>query len=182
MMSFSAAADQHQVHLSSLIVEKRRVTVEKEKENLEGNTLQTDVSAIKSKKSELETEIATIQTTQREQAAILEAKQAEIEHLTKTNTGIVAELQKSLSFYRKSGLNFERFDDRQLKLTFTLVDPRDHARPFSFFLLVNSHDQYEVEGCSPPIAALPEMLATLNATNDFSAFVVGMRQQFKAMV
>ncbi len=182
IMGFFAQADEHQIQLSNLIVEKRRVAVEKEKENLEGDSLQRDVSNLNAKCAELAAEVKNTHEVQHEQAAILDAKKSEIARLTEINTTIVGELQKSLGFYRKFGLNFERLDDRQLKLTFTLVDPRDHARPFAFFLLINSRDQYEVEGCSPPVAALPVLLATLNATNDFSAFVISMRQQFKMMV
>jgi len=182
MVHLSAEAEQQQVVLSNLIIEKRRVAVEKEKENLEGDNLQKDVNNINAQKAELAKEVQNIQQLQQQQASILEQKQSEIARVTQNNMGIVAELKKSLSFYQKLGLNFEQLENRNLKLTFTLIDPRDHARPFSFLLLINSHDQYEVQACNPHIPALPLLLSTLNSTNDFSGFIIAMRQQFKATV
>jgi hypothetical protein len=182
MLRLSRDTEEHQLLLSSLIVEKRRVVVAKEKENLEGNTLQTDLRTIQTRKTQLDDEVASIKAVQREQAVVLEAKQAEVARLSARNREVTEELHKSLGFYRKFGLDFEKRADRWLKLTFTLVDPHNHGREFSFMLFINARDQYEVQDCSPAVQALPAMLATLNTTNDFSAFIIGMRRQFQAMV
>ena len=182
MMAASMEAEEQRLVLSNLIVKKRRVAVEKEKENLEGNTLQKDLQNIRVKCDELGTEVELLQTAQRKEAVILGAKEEEIARLTARNTSVLAELQKSLSFYRKFGLNFEKVGNQKLRLTFTLIDPRDHAREFWFYLHVNGHDQYRVDECSPPVEELPSLLATLNSTNDFATFVISMRKAFKQMV
>lgn len=182
MADYNYQAEQKQTQLSALIVEKRRVAVEKEKENLEGHTLQQDLENLEVQCGELSQEVQNLQNMQRKEATMLGAKEKAIVELSSRNEGIIRELQKSLSFYRKFGLNFEKVANQKLRLTFTLIDPRDHAREFWFSLQVNGHDQYRVDECSPPVEALPMLLANLNASNDFSAFVIEMRKAFKAMV
>lgn len=39
-----------------------------------------------------------------------------------------------------------------------------------------------VEACDPPVSAMSQLLQALNSGNDFSAFVRGMRKQFRQLV
>ena len=92
----------------------------------------------------------------------------------------LAELDKGCSTYQRLlSLEFERMGDERLRLIFTNVDEHAPSRAFSFLVYVDATDRYHIDACEPPIDALPELTATLNRTNDFSAFVRGMRREFK---
>jgi kinetochore protein Spc25 len=92
------------------------------------------------------------------------------------------ELSKGVTFYKERlGLSFERMPDNSLSFRLTLIDPENPARPFSFAVLVNSKNVYEVLRCEPKVD-YDTLLGQLNKTNDFSAFVQQMRRLFKKMV
>lgn len=95
----------------------------------------------------------------------------------------LAELDKGCTLYRtRLGLAFERVGEERLRLTFTSIDPADPLRAFSFQVFVDGGDKYHVESCSPPLASLASLVDTLNANNDFSAFVRNVRKGFKTLV
>jgi hypothetical protein len=93
------------------------------------------------------------------------------------------ELSKGVEFYTKRlGLSFEKIDADALRLIFTLLDPRDPGRRFSFTLRATETDAYTVDECDPPVAALPELLAQLNGEgNDLARFIQLMRREFKRL-
>jgi hypothetical protein len=94
------------------------------------------------------------------------------------------ELSKGVEFYTKRlGLSFEKIDADALRLIFTLLDPRDPGRRFTFTLRATETDAYTVDECDPPVAALPDLLRQLNAEgNDLARFIQLMRREFKRMV
>lgn len=110
----------------------------------------------------------------RKKMLVKEAKQTTIDDLT-----------RGVLYYNKLGLDFERAGNR-LRFNFTQVDHDDPKRGFSFALDVNENDIYEVDECNPPLRAstitsLIDALNTSGNTNpDFSTFVRGMRNAFKA--
>lgn len=59
---------------------------------------------------------------------------------------------------------------------FTQIDASDPLRRFSFLLLVDDEDTYEVQDCQPPISSTEvlELVDNLNDSNDFVPFVRGM--------
>lgn len=92
------------------------------------------------------------------------------------------ELAKGVSFYKERlGLSFERMPDNSLSFRMTMIDPDNHARPFTFAVLVNSKNRYEVVRCEPKVDFGP-LLKDLNENNNFSSFVQNMRRLFKALV
>lgn len=91
------------------------------------------------------------------------------------------ELTKGVAYYKRLGLDFDRIHDDKLRLSFTLIDPRAPDRAFAFNVKVSDSDTYHVDSCEPPIAGLEGLVADLNASNDFSAFVQTMRRKFKEL-
>ena len=92
------------------------------------------------------------------------------------------ELSMGVTFYKERlGLAFERMPDNSISLRMTLIDPENPARPFSFAVLVNSKNKYEVLRCEPKVD-YDQLLANLNQDNNFSVFVQSMRRLFKKLV
>ena len=92
------------------------------------------------------------------------------------------ELSKGVTFYKERlGLSFERMPDNSLSFRLTLIDPENPGRPFTFAVLVNSKNRYEVLRCEPRVD-YEALLNNLNETNNFSSFVQQMRRLFKKMV
>ena len=92
------------------------------------------------------------------------------------------ELSKGVTFYKERlGLSFERMPDNSLAFRLTLIDPANPARPFTFAVLVNKQNRYEVLRCEPRVE-YESLLTDLNETNNFSTFVQHMRRLFKKMV
>jgi kinetochore protein Spc25 len=91
-------------------------------------------------------------------------------------------LSSKVTFYKQRlGLSFERLPDNSLSFRLTLIDPENHQRPFTFSIIVNSKNRYEVLRCEPKVDYAP-LLSKLNETNNFSLFVQQMRRAFKALV
>jgi hypothetical protein len=94
------------------------------------------------------------------------------------------ELTRGVAFYRRLGLEFDKIHDDRLRMVFTLLDRTAPDRRFTFNVRISAGDAYEVDGVDPPLppAEVGAMVAALNASNDFSAFVRGMRARFAALV
>jgi hypothetical protein len=75
-------------------------------------------------------------------------------------------------------------DNNKLRLIFTQLDSSQPSKEFSFAVHIDEGDRYMVEECQPPLdAALVDgLVKQVNANNDFSAFVKGMRRAFKGTV
>ncbi|CAM9195939.1 unnamed protein product [Discosporangium mesarthrocarpum] len=95
-------------------------------------------------------------------------------------------LTRGVLLYRHLGLDFEGTQEdedgnsRCLRLTFRQVSRVDPGRPFTVGVRVDDEGVYEVPECSPPLppGELEVMARDLNQTNDFSAFVRGVRRRF----
>jgi hypothetical protein len=115
----------------------------------------------------------------------------------------LADLQAALALYRRLGLKFERVNvagEDLLQLIFTQIDAARPSAEFMFAVHVSDADQYKgarrclapfacfhtstclrpaaVALCQPPVAT-DDLVAELNATNNFSRFVQAMRCRFK---
>jgi len=100
----------------------------------------------------------------------------------------LSEFAKGLDAYKRLGLAFENVvggsgaSDNNIRVVMTLINPRDPAQRYCFEVHVSpSDDTYAVTSCQPPIAALPALVAQLNATNQFSHFIQYMRREFVAL-
>jgi hypothetical protein len=66
-----------------------------------------------------------------------------------------------------------------LRLTFSDVHPLAPAARLSFLLHLDDARAYRVYECTPPLAALDDIVAELRATDDVSFFVHRMRRAFR---
>jgi len=91
------------------------------------------------------------------------------------------ELTKGISFYRERlGLEFQRIGENRLRIVFKYIDPKNPEREFAFSVAVDKNDCYSLIDCTPPLGNLSAEITALNRTNNFSQFVRGIRQKFKA--
>jgi hypothetical protein len=73
---------------------------------------------------------------------------------------------------------------RVASFCFTKLDPSDPSREFSFLLIVDEDDKFDVVECQPTIEAtqLIEIVAELNRTEDMSVLARRMRKCFMLFV
>ena len=93
----------------------------------------------------------------------------------------VTELQRQVRYYERLGLRFVRVENgSSLKIVFTQIDAKNPKREFVAGLQINNEDKYEITACEPKIEKLNRMVEELNASNDFTKFIRGVRGAFKA--
>lgn len=106
-----------------------------DKLRLDSENLPRDVDAMHSEESKAKEELREVE--------------AEAEALARENAHSTDELTKGIQFYKRIGLEFENCPDEDgeesgdILLTFTKVDPADHAREFSFKVHVTPDNAYE---------------------------------------
>jgi len=90
------------------------------------------------------------------------------------------DLTRGIVNYKYLGLDFEKAENERLRFSFTQIDEQDPNRQFSFLLYANDFDNYEVEGCTPPIRGkeLRSLTDRLNQTDDLASFVRNIRKAF----
>lgn len=167
-----------------LAIERSSATASKElaEQDAECAAVAAEHAALKAQLAALPVEQSALERLEAEATASLEAERNALAAAEAQEEHESRELTKGVVFYKKLGLDFHRMGDDRLKLTFTQIDAASPEREFAFAVHVDDSDVYQVEQCEPAVAVMPELLAALNASNDFSAFVRGMRQQFKAVV
>lgn len=82
-------------------------------------------------------------------------------------------------FKERLGLAFKKVDEENLQFVFKYIDPNDKDKPFVFTVSISNQDKYSVTNCMPEVEGLEDMVQQLNATNNFSKFVISMRRRFK---
>jgi hypothetical protein len=141
--------------------------------------LSKEISALEAQKAEMPSEIAALQETEAAKLVATQQTQDDIEELRTNKEKTISELTKGVRFFRERlGLDIVTVDQK-LQLTFTCIDPAAPQRAFQFFVAVDD-EKYDITGVSPPVANLSALVAELNVTNEFSAFVQKMRRAFKA--
>ena len=99
----------------------------------------------------------------------------------------LTEYARGLDAYKRLGLVFENVAgeagaSNNIRCVMTLINPSDPGARYCFEVHVSpSDDTYAVTSCQPPVAALPTLVAQLNATNQFSVFIQLMRREFVAL-
>ncbi len=99
----------------------------------------------------------------------------------------LTEYARGLDAYKRLGLAFENVAgeagaSNNIRCVMTLISASDPSARHCFEVHVSpTDDTYAVTACQPPVAALPALVAQLNATNQFSHFIQLMRREFVAM-
>eukprot|EP00037_Helgoeca_nana_P021163 m.212701 g.212701 ORF g.212701 m.212701 type:complete len:230 (+) comp25537_c0_seq1:48-737(+) len=109
---------------------------------------------------------------------LIETKRAVGRHESDKTSG----LAKSIDLHKKwLGLEFSKREGERLQFIFTKISEQNPDRKYYFTLRVGDDNLYEVTDCAPRVAALSEMVDSLQKSNDFGAFVRRMRIEFKQM-
>ena len=118
-------------------------------------------------------EFTKAETVRREKEKIESSKKVTVDDLT------LAVLK-----YEMLGVKFVKGDDLRLRIDFTQIDPNDPDDVYSFVLNLNDDEEYEVEDCEPflNVRDIVRLVDDLNRTNEWTDFVVGMRNAFKAYI
>mmetsp|Transcript_13823 Transcript_13823/g.28529 ORF Transcript_13823/g.28529 Transcript_13823/m.28529 type:complete len:263 (+) Transcript_13823:76-864(+) len=98
----------------------------------------------------------------------------------------IDDLTRGVVNYKKLGLDFTQTGrEAELKLNFTEIDPDDPSRIFSFVLIVNEEEKYDITNCNPKVNAieLVDILDELNESGgeDISILARRMRRAFKEL-
>merc|ERR1712096_87405 len=107
------------------------------------------------------------------------ASKTKLATLRKTRETELNELAKGILSYQRLGLSFVRLGDDKLQLVFSMIDPADIGREFSFSVHVNEENSFEVNDVDPPVEGLLPIVKELYDRNNFSEFVKAMRRKFK---
>jgi hypothetical protein len=96
----------------------------------------------------------------------------------------IDDLTRGVVNYKKLGLDFTQSGrGGELQLTFTDIDPDDPSRIFSFGLIVNDEERYDITNCNPKVNAIEliDILDELNESGgeDISVLARRMRRAFK---
>ena len=151
-------------------------------DNLQLDALKKEVDLLKAQEDALPAESARLAKSLEAQRQAVLQRQLACQEALASKEGKLSELEKGCAAYRAMlGLEFERVGDERLRLVMTNIDARAPARAFAFTVFVDSTDNYHIEACEPTVDALGELQSQLNQTNDFSAFVRGLRRAFKAL-
>lgn len=98
----------------------------------------------------------------------------------------IDDLTRGVVNYKKLGLDFTQTGrDGELQLSFTDIDAEDPSRIFSFVLIVNDEEKYDITNCNPKVDAmeLVDVLDELNESGgeDISILARRMRRAFKEL-
>ncbi|XP_028392404.1 kinetochore protein Spc25-like isoform X2 [Dendronephthya gigantea] len=143
--------------------------------DLEMFNLQADQISKKNVLREKQLDDAKKQNIQEEQVI----KKAKEKTMLKMN-----QYTKGISFFQDYlGFTFEKVDKDHLKFMFKYIDPNDPEGCFTFTVQVDENTGiYNIKDCSPVINQLADLTENLNKTNDFTQFVISVRQAFKELV
>lgn len=144
-----------------------------------------EVEELKSQEAHLPTAVETLQAALDAEAQEVDAEEAALADEESLKERKMAALRDAVACYRERlGLRFEHTKEEELVLVFTLVDHDDPKREFACKVKVSpASGEYAVTGGDPAIdeATRARLVAELNATEDFAAFVRAVRRLFRGM-
>lgn len=107
-------------------------------------------------------------------------KQQEISAKEQSTSHKIKQFTKGTEYFKERlGLAFKKVDEDNLQFVFKYIDPHDEEKLFVFTVAITDQNQYSVTNCMPEVEGLEDMVQQLNTTNNFSKFVISMRQKFK---
>ncbi|WWC71566.1 uncharacterized protein I206_105524 [Kwoniella pini CBS 10737] len=139
------------------------------------NHLQSSLQKVKDQSSSLENEINHLRKSNTSEKTEKDRQQSRLNEMRKRDEDELIELEESI------GLRVEAVKRDLLMIRFTLLDPTDPQREFSFLIDISKQD-YSVPNCDPPLANLPDLLQQLNHDREFFAFIKRVRKSFRALI
>lgn len=143
------------------------------------NLEQSSLSALQEENHQLEDLIAVdrkLLESQRKSRVVKEKKEP-AEDLRMQEL-LAKDLRRAVQSYERGlGLSLRRLPDHGLKLSFSQICRGREDLEHTCIIQVQG-DIYEVTHCEPHLDALPNLVAQLNASNHFGAFVRGLRREF----
>jgi hypothetical protein len=138
---------------------------------------------LKEQKLALEGQMLECQEEERRETQRLDALTSEHNTLSSKVEQTINDLTKGIKLYLALGLEFQKSDGDCMKFIFTQIDPCEPEKQFSFQMLVDANDKYQLVDSSPAIdrTICDSYLDTLNDDNNISRFVVKMRQEFRKL-
>jgi len=153
-----------------------------EEERSRAEQLRQELEVLSSQEALLPAEHAKLSKSLEGQRQLMAEREAALQQSQAGKESKLAELQKGCAMYKQLlALDFERVGDERLRLILTNIDARAPSRAFSFLVFVDAADRYHIEQCEPAVPALPQLVESLNQTNDFSVFVRTLRAEFKRL-
>ncbi|WOO83852.1 putative kinetochore protein SPC25 [Vanrija pseudolonga] len=165
--------EQQNEHEMLATIEVERKTVSDFTQALTG--LQTKLAKVREQNASLEHELTAIRKEVRGDTATKERQGRALEEQRRKDEMELAALEGAL------GLSITGVAANRLLVLFTLIDPSDAKREFSFVLDCNAQD-YVVPQCDPPVADMPDLVQRLNGDRDLHSFIKRVRKAFVALV
>jgi hypothetical protein len=108
----------------------------------------------------------------------------ELDGIHKKLDNTINDLNQAIKKYSSLGLEFQRSQGESMKFIFTQIDPKNHSRPFSFTIFVDSNDSYILVETFPVLDSVfcVNTVQMLNQDNDIGKFVFRVRQSFAKYV
>lgn len=163
---------------------RENIAVQKQSLEDQSAKVQIDIMKLKTERDNRARRVQDIsleESKQRMRASDAAALKRSAEESKKTT---IDDLTRGVVNYKKLGLDFTQTgQDSELTLNFTEIDPDDPSKNFSFVLLVNDDEKYDIANCKPQIDAmeLEDILEELNESGgeDISILARRMRRAFK---
>jgi len=163
---------------------RENIAVQKQSLEEQSAKVRIDIMKLKTERDNRARRVQDIsleESKQRMRASDAAALKRSAEESKKTT---IDDLTQGVVNYKKLGLDFTQMEqDSGLKLNFTEIDPDDPSKNFSFVLLVNDDEKYDIANCNPQIDAmeLEDILEELNESGgeDISILARRMRRAFK---
>ncbi|XP_028681509.2 kinetochore protein Spc25-like [Erpetoichthys calabaricus] len=157
------------------IIDCELMDVEREKKLAELSKLHSEISERENLKRELIKQIEHLREKQMEKKKALHAA-------NERNKAVLKVLQKNTEVFRKVlALEIKRLHGEKLQFVFRNISHKDPDCPYTFDLHITEENQYEVTSCDPELEEMSRLERKLQDTNNFSAFLANVRQQFVAL-
>ena len=188
--SHTAFLDSHNELTQQLKAREKQVKIRAEKNAEEVNRITEEIQGVQAENEERQ---EAVKRLPRELAELDQRLAMEKEHLAMASRKLESTDQTSqhkqevlgsgTELYEKYlGITFERQVKGALLLKMANIDPSNPKRQFTFTISLEDNEQYTVTDCVPHFERLPEMVRELNATNSLTAFVRGVRKEWRKMV
>lgn len=143
-----------------------------------------EIERLMIKKANLETQKVKLQEEEATESHRVASMQRELEEQQKLVEKSMNDMTHGIARFAALGLQFQRGHNQCMQFVFTQIDPANVNREFTFSLLVDTNERYQLVSTTPTIDSRisTKLNDELNADNNISKFVVQMRKEFCKLV